>query len=60
MYGMTNSGKLFSDELTNWLIYVAGFKKSKCQNFKYYKYSPDGPNMVVLSCVYDCVFLVHI
>ena len=25
IYGMNNSGKLFSDELTNWLIEEAGF-----------------------------------
>ena len=31
MFGITNSGKLFSDELTNWLIYVAGLKN---QNVK--------------------------
>ena len=29
MYGMTNSGHLFSDELTHWLINEEGFKKSK-------------------------------
>ena len=31
MYGMTNYGKLFADELTNWLIDEAGFNQSKCQ-----------------------------
>ena len=30
MYGMTNSGKLFADELREWLL-EAGFIKSKCQ-----------------------------
>ena len=30
MYGMTNDGKLFSDELTNWLIDEVGFKQSQC------------------------------
>ena len=30
MYGMTNSGKLFADELTEWLI-EAGFIQSQCQ-----------------------------
>ena len=29
MYGMTNSGKLFSDELTEWLI-EAGFIQYQC------------------------------
>ena len=28
IYGMTNSGKLFSYELTNWLIDVVGFKNN--------------------------------
>ena len=30
MYGMTNSGKLFADELTEWLI-EEGFMQSQCQ-----------------------------
>ena len=41
MYGMANSGKLFSDELTEWLI-EAGFIQSQCQMYIYYKYAPDG------------------
>ena len=57
MYGITNSGKLFSDELTNWLIDEAGFNQSKCQMYVYYKYAPDGSNLVVLSHVDDCVYL---
>ena len=28
MYGINNSGKLFDDELTNWLNYESGFNKS--------------------------------
>ena len=40
MYGMTNSGKLFADELTEWLI-EEGFMKSQCQMSIYYKYAPD-------------------
>ena len=36
MYGMTNSGKLFADELTEWLI-EEGFMKSQCQMSIYYK-----------------------
>ena len=55
MYGMTNSGKLFSDELTEWLL-EAGFIKSKCQMSIYYKYAPDGSEIVVLSYVDDCVY----
>ena len=54
MYGMTNSGKLFADELTEWLI-EEGFMQSQCQMFMYYKYAPDGSKIVVLSYVDDCV-----
>ena len=55
LYGMTNSGKLFSDELTEWLL-EAGFIKSQCQMSIYYKYAPDGTKIVVLSYVDDCVY----
>ena len=47
MYGMTNSGKLFSDELTEWLL-EAGFILSQCQMSIYYKYAPDGSKHFVL------------
>ena len=52
MYGMTNSGKLFADELTEWLI-KEGFVQSQCQMSIYYKYAPDGSKIVVLSYVDD-------
>ena len=55
MYGMTNSGKLLSDELTEWLP-ESGFIQSHCHMSIYYKYAPDGPKMVVLSYVNDCVY----
>ena len=55
MYGMTNSGKLFADELTEWLL-EAGFIQSQCQMSIYYKYAPYGSKMVVLSYVDDCVY----
>ena len=55
MYGMTNSGKLFADDLTEWLI-EAGFIQSKFQMSIYYKYIPDGSKIVVLSYVDDCVY----
>ena len=54
MYGMTNSGKLFSDESKEWLL-EAGFIKSQCHLSIYYKYAPDGKN-VVLYYVDDCVY----
>ena len=55
MYGMTNSGKLFADELTEWLI-EEGFIQSQWQMSIYYKYAPDGYKMVVLYYVDDCVY----
>ena len=47
MYGMTNSGKLFVDELTEWLL-EAGFIQSQFQISIYYKYAPDGSKIVFL------------
>ena len=44
MYVMTNSGKLFADELTEWLI-EAGFIQSQFHMSIYYKYAPDGKNI---------------
>ena len=44
MYGMTNYGKLFADKLTEWLL-EAGFIKSQCQMYIYYKYAPDGKKL---------------
>ena len=55
MYGMTNSGKLFADELKEWLI-EAGFIQSQCQMSIYYKYAPDGSKIAVLSYIYYCVY----
>ena len=37
MYGMNNSGKLFADELTEWLP-EAGFIQSQCQMYIYYSF----------------------
>ena len=47
MYGMNNSGKLFSDEFTEWLL-ESGFIKYQFQMPIYYKYAPDVTNVVVL------------
>ena len=52
---MTNSEKLFSDELIEWLL-EAGFIQSQCQMSIYYKYAPYGSRIVVLSYVDDCVY----
>ena len=53
---MTNPGKLFADEFTNWLIDEACFKNSKFQISVYYKYTPYGSKLVVLSYVDYCVY----
>ena len=52
---MTKSGKLFSDELTEWLL-ETDFIQSQCQMSIYYKYAPYGSRIVVLSYVDDCVY----
>ena len=52
---MTNSEKLFADDLTEWL-FEAGFIQSQCHMSIYYKYSPNGSKIVVLSYVDDCVY----
>ena len=41
MYGMTNYGELFADELTEWLL-EAGFIQSQWQMSIYHKYETDG------------------
>ena len=55
MYGMTNSGKLFSGELTESLI-ETGFIKFQCQMSIYYKCAPDGTKIVVLCYDDYCVY----
>ena len=50
MYGMTNSGKLFSYELTE-LLLEAGSIQSRFKMFIYYKYASDGSKTFVLSYV---------
>ena len=59
MYCMTNSGKLFDDELTECLL-ESGFIKSQCQMSIYYKYAPDGKKMfsyLMLMTVYIGIVL---
>ena len=55
IYVMTNYGKLFADELTEWLI-EAGFIQSQCHMSTYYKYATEGTKIVVLSYVDDCAY----
>ena len=45
MYDITNSVKLFDDELTEWLL-EAGFIKSQFQMSLYYDYAPDGKKLL--------------
>ena len=52
---MTNSGKLFSDELTEWLP-DTGFIQYQCQMSIFYKYEPYGTKQIVLSYVDECVY----
>ena len=52
---MTNSGKLFADELIDWLLEPV-FILSRCQMSIYYKYAQDGSKIVVLSYGGDCVY----
>ena len=54
MCRMTNSGNLFSDKLTDWLI-EAGFIQYKCQTSIYYKYAHDG-KILFLSYFYGFVY----
>ena len=55
MYGMTNSGKLFADQLTEWLL-EAGFIRSQFQMSVEYNYAPYGTKNVVLSYIDDFVY----
>ena len=56
IYGITNYWKFFAGELTNWLIYEAGFNQSKFQMSVFYNYESDGSKLVVLSHVEDFVY----
>ena len=53
---MTDSGKLFADELTNWLIKEEGLYQSLCQISIYYKCAPDGFKLVVLHYIDDFIY----
>ena len=55
MNGMNKSGKLFTDELTEWLL-DSGLIQSQYQMSIHYKYSPDWTKIYDLSCVDDCVY----
>ena len=53
MYGMTISGKLFADDLIEWLTKEADIKQSNCQMSLYYKFENE-KCLVILSYVDDC------
>ena len=55
MYGMANYGKLFCDELREWLLDSSFIQYQYCMSI-YYKYAPDGTKNVVLYYVDDCVY----
>ena len=46
MYGMTNSGKLFADDLTEWFINEARFIQYQFYISMYYKYTTYVTNML--------------
>ena len=52
---MTSSVKLFFDEFTEWLL-ESGLKQAQYQMSIYYKYAPDGTNIVILSYVDVCIY----
>ena len=59
IYGMANYGKLFTDELTEWLL-EAGFIQSKYQMPIYYKYATDRTIVLfhlMLMIVYNCILM---
>ena len=55
IYVMTNSVKVFSDELTEWLL-EAGLIQYQYNMSIYYKYAIYGTKIVVLSYVDDCIY----
>ena len=55
VYGMNNYGKLFADELTEWLL-EAGLLQSQCQMSIYYKYALDGSKIAALYYVDDIFY----
>ena len=55
MYGMINYGKLFADELIEWLL-EAGFIQYQYQMSIYCKYAPDRTIVFVLSYVDECIY----
>ena len=55
LHKMTSYGKLFSDELIEWLL-ESGFIKSQWQMYIHYNYASDGTDIYVLSYFNDYVY----
>ena len=55
MYDITNSVKLFDDELKGWLL-ESGFIRFQCQISIYYKDATEGTKNIVLSYVYGYIY----
>ena len=56
MYGMNKCGKLFADDLIEFLL-QADFIQYQCQMYIYYKYTLDVIKIVVLYYDDDCVYV---
>ena len=52
IYGMTNSGKLFSGEFTGFL-FESGLIQYQCQISIYHKCAPDGTKIILISYIDD-------
>ena len=59
MYGMTNYGKLFADDLTDQWI-EAGIIQYQLQMSIYYKYVPDGKNWLCYIMLMTLSIGIHI
>ena len=59
MYGMTNYGKLFADDLTDQWI-EAGLIQYQLQRSIYYKYVPDGKNWLCYIMLMTLSIGIHI
>ena len=55
VYGITDYGKVFADDLTEWLL-ESGLIQYQCQMSICYNSSPDGKILFLKSYVDDCVY----
>mmetsp|Transcript_52905 Transcript_52905/g.158373 ORF Transcript_52905/g.158373 Transcript_52905/m.158373 type:complete len:126 (+) Transcript_52905:322-699(+) len=54
MCGVTASRKIFTDDLTDWLVNDMGFAQLTCQGSMCHKTIDDDACIVALSCMNDC------